>query len=237
MFKTIAQLLQRVQAHVGAGIAAATIHSRDVDQRFFRNTLLHLVQNSWLGQHDERGGVTRFGVMQQFAGGTDVIRQIEKVFLTFRVGDHLGIWMVELEFQKRFFTEGFMHKAAPGPQGEFSPALPLHPSPQVAVWRKENRAIGRKLLHQIHSIAAGADQIALRFHRRSAIDVTDHEMIGMTLPKPFKVIGGAIIRQGASCVEIRQHNSFLWAEDLGRLGHEMHPAEHDHLGIGVRGLA
>ena len=52
-----------------------------------------------------------------------------------------------------------------------------------------------------------------------------------------KAIGWTGISEGTAGVEIRQHHRFLWAEDLGGLRHEMHPAKHDHLGIGVGGFA
>ena len=33
-----------------------------------------------------------------------------------------------------------------------------------------------------------------------------------------------------------QEDRFAGAEDLSRLGHEMHPTENDQIGIGFRGL-
>jgi DNA-binding transcriptional LysR family regulator len=50
-------------------------------------------------------------------------------------------------------------------------------------------------------------------------------------------IGGASVRQGAARLEIRQQHRFVWTEDFGGLGHEVHAAEHDHLRIGGGGLA
>ena len=122
---------------------------------------MHLVQDSWFGQHDERVGITGFRVVQQFAGGADEIRQIEKVFLAFRVGDHFGIGMLKFESEQCFLAEGFVHEAATGPKREVPTALALHPPSKVAVWCKQNGATSRELLHQIHGIAVYSDRSAL----------------------------------------------------------------------------
>jgi hypothetical protein len=43
--------------------------------------------------------------------------------------------------------------------------------------------------------------------------------------------------QAAPGVHVGQDNGLLRGQDLGRLGHELHPAKRDHIGVGRRGLA
>ena len=130
-----------------------------------------------------------------------------------------------------------MHDAAPWPEGQLPSALILDPAAQIAIGCKQNWSVGRQLAHEIHGVTAGADQIALGLHRRTAIDVTHHEVVGMLSSESGKRISRAVICQGAAGLQIWQQNSFLRAEDLGGLGHEVHAAEHDHVRIGVSGFA
>ena len=53
-FKAVVQFLECVETHVGTGIAAASIHTRNINQRFVGNPLLHLVKDPWLRENDER---------------------------------------------------------------------------------------------------------------------------------------------------------------------------------------
>ena len=123
------------------------------------------MQDPRLGEHDEAAGLTGLGAAQQGAGGSDEIRVIQQVLLALGVGEHFSVWVLELQLQQRLLAERFMHDAATGPKGEFPAALALHPTAQILIGCEQDRAIGGQLLHQIHRVAAGADQIALGFHR------------------------------------------------------------------------
>ena len=145
--------------------------------------------------------------------------------------------MIQFQLQQALLAEGFVNDAAAGPEGELPAALALHPAPQVLVRRKQDRLISGELIHQIDGIAAGADQVALGFDCSRTVDVADHQVVGMLGPELREAIGWAGIRQGASRLQIRQQHGLLGAEDLRDFGHEVHPAEDDHLGIGGRCLA
>ena len=220
-----------------AGIAAAAVKARHIHQGLVRDPLLHLVKDPRFRQHDEAFGWARFGVTEQLAGGADEVGQIQEVLLAFGMGDHLRLRMLQLQLQQGLLAEGFVHGAAPRPQRQFTPALALHPTPQVAVRREQHRPVLRQLPHQINGIAAGADQVALGLHRRRAVDVTHHHVVGMLGPERRELIGWAVIGQGAAGIEIRQHHCLLGAEDLGGLRHEMNTAERDHIGVGAGRLA
>ena len=59
-----------------------------------------------------------------------------------------------------------MHHAAAGPEGEFPPRRAGHPAAQILIRSEQDRPLRWQLVHQVNGIAAGADQIALGFHRR-----------------------------------------------------------------------
>ena len=126
-----------------------------------------------------------------------------------------------------------MDDATSWPEGEVTAALALHPTAEILIWSKQDRPVGRQLIDQVHSIAAGADQITLCFHRRGAIDVAHHKVIRMLSAESGEFIGWTVIRQGASRVEVRQNNCFFWTEDFCGFSHEMNAAEHDHIRIGA----
>jgi hypothetical protein len=62
-------------------------------------------------------------------------------------------------------------------------------------------------------------------------------VIGVLGAETGKGIGRAGVGQGASGLQIRQQHRFGGIENLGRLGHEVHAAEHDYSGVGAGGFA
>ena len=70
-----------------------------------------------------------------------------------------------------------MHDAAAWPEGELAAALALYPAAQVLVGGKQDRPVGWQLLHQIHRVTAGADQVAEGFHRCRAVDVAHGDVV------------------------------------------------------------
>ena len=130
-----------------------------------------------------------------------------------------------------------MHDAAAWPEGELAAALALHPAAQVLVGGKQDRPVGWQLLHQIHRVTAGADQVAEGFHCRRAVDVAHGDVVWMLGAEGGKLLGRAGIRQRAAGLQIWQQHGFVRAEDLGGLRHEVNAAKNDHLGVGGGGLA
>ena len=59
----------------------------------------------------------------------------------------------------------------------------------------------------------------------------------MRLAERLELVGRARILEAASGIEIGQHDDLLGRENLGGIGHELDPAESDHIGIGRRRLA
>ena len=174
---------------------------------------------------------------QQAAGGADEIGQIKELLLAFRMGDHLGLGVVELELEQGLLAEGFMDLAAAGPEGQVPATLALDPAAQVLVWGKQDRLVSGQLVDQVHRVAAGADQVALGLHRRRTVDVAHHDMVGMGGAKGGKGIGWAGIGQAAARIQVWQQHGFARVEDFGRFGHEMDAAKDDDIRLGGRGFA
>ena len=99
LIETTPQLLHGVEPHVGTGVAAAAIAAGHIVEAFLRSAPPHLVQDAGLGEHDEARGGAAGHPVQQLAGGADEIGQIEQMLLTFRMGDHLGLGMLQAQLQ------------------------------------------------------------------------------------------------------------------------------------------
>ena len=89
------QFFKGVESHVRAGIAAAAIQPRHIQEGFVRNSLFHLVNDARFGQHNECVGVAALAVSEQFAGGSDEISQVEQVLLALGMGDYFGSGMFQ----------------------------------------------------------------------------------------------------------------------------------------------
>ncbi len=66
-------------------------------------------------------------------------------------------------------------------------------------------------------------------HRDQPVDV-DHR--GQIVPGLLDLVDVGHVGHGAAGVQVRQQDLLLGCgEDVGGLGHEVHPAEHDELGL------
>ncbi len=69
--------------------------------------------------------------------------------------------------------------------------------------------------------------------RDEAVDVDD---TGEVVPRLLHLVDVRHVGHGAACVEVgKQHALVVAGQDVGRLRHEVHAAEHDELGVGLVG--
>src|SRR3546814_5825462 len=59
----------------------------------------------------------------------------------------------------------------------------------------------------------------------------------MRLAEGLELFRGTQILEAAPCVHVGQYHDLLGAEDLGGIGHELDPAEDDHVGVSLGRLA
>ena len=113
------------------------------------------------------------------------------------------------------------------------PGLFHHPRAQIFIRHKEQIAILGRGLDNLDRIAAGADDIAKRFHFRAAVDVSDRIEIRVARLKRFQLGRRTAFLQGTARVLVWQNHHFLRIQNLGGFGHEVNPAKDDHLGAGL----
>ena len=89
------------------------------------------------------------------------------------------------------------------------------------------------VLHDLDRVRRGAAVVGLRLDLGGGVDVHDHDRARMRRLPVTQLRSGDRVRQRATCVEVRDQHRLVGAQDRGRLGHEVHAAEHDHLGVGL----
>jgi hypothetical protein len=82
-------------------------------------------------------------------------------------------------------------------------------------------------------VAAGDDDVAERLHGGAAIDVGDGPEIRIGRLQLGEFGRGAAFFEGTTGVLVRQHDDFVGVQNLRGLGHEMHAAEDDDIGVGL----
>jgi len=135
--------------NVGAGVATAAVETAALIKTLAGTwRRFHLVQDApGLVSTNETGGRAGGRAGQQLACGADEVGEIEQVGLwQFRMGDHFGCGCSQLQPQHGLLAEGFVHDAAAGPEGEFTPTSVGPPATQV-LGRAKGIAARWQLLH------------------------------------------------------------------------------------------
>ena len=96
--------------------------------------------------------------------------------------------------------------------------------------------LGVDVLDDLHGVGRRAAVVGQRLDLGGRIDVHHHDRPGVLGLPTMQLRSGDRIGQRAAGVEIRDQHALLGAQDRGRLGHEVHAAEHDGLGPGLRRL-
>src|SRR6266550_552682 len=92
-------------------------------------------------------------------------------------------WVTLFQLHQTSFGKHLVDDATTLPEPQF-PACFFHQiAPQMLVRREKDGLLGRDLADDFLRIARCADDVAQRFDPSAAIDVADHEVIGMTLAK------------------------------------------------------
>ena len=77
--------------------------------------------------------------------------------------------------------------------------------------------------------------VGLRLDRGRGVDVHDDHGAGVLGLPGAQLVGGDRVGQRAAGVGVGQQDGLVRTQDRGRLGHEVHAAEGDHLGVGDGG--
>ncbi|MEJ7719601.1 MAG: hypothetical protein WKF58_03800 [Ilumatobacteraceae bacterium] len=109
----------------------------------------------------------------------------------------------------------------------------LHVRAEELVGAEQHLLIGGDRAHDVGGVGRGAADVGLRFHLGRGVDVRHDGGAGMLgLPRPQEVAVDGVGQAAASSFVGDQHGLVV-GQDLGGLGHEVHAAEHDGVGIRV----
>ena len=131
-----------------------------------------------------------------------------------------------------------MHVTGPLPQIHLAARAFRDPRSKILIGHEKNISIGRRGAHDFVRIAARANDVALRFHARAAIDVSDDVIIfvRVLLQKGRELFRRTRFRKRTTGLEVRQNHALPRIDDLGGFGHEMNAAEKNHVRVGFRRL-
>ncbi len=131
-----------------------------------------------------------------------------------------------------------VHVTSPLPQIHFAPGPFHHPRAEVLVRNEQDLSIFRRRAHDLVRVAAGANDVGLRFYAGAAIDVSDDViiLISVSFQKLGQFFGRTRFGKRTTGFEIGQNHSFGRVNDLRRLRHEMNAAKKNDVGTGLGGL-
>ena len=92
-------------------------------------------------------------------------------------------------------------------------------------------------LHDAHGVGGGATDVAFGLHFGRGVDIGDHRHAGIGLAQGAHIGASDRGRKRTAGAAIGDQHHLVGIEQLRGLGHEMHAALHDDLGVGLRRLA
>jgi hypothetical protein len=133
-------------------------------------------------------------------------------------------------------AEALMHLAMALPGDDLDAGLGLHPFGEIFV-RDEDDPLDPKRLDHAHRVGRGAADVGLSLDLRRGIDIGHHRHAGIGFAERPHVGAGDGGRQRAAGPRVGDQHQLVGAEQLRGLGHEMHAALDDDLGVGLGSLA
>lgn len=240
--QTVAQLLQGVELHVGAVVAAASGRRLGLlggrgDESLFRAEGSHLVEDTALGCDDKLPGVAFDGIVEQGGRGAHDVGQQRHRPGTFGMHKHLGPGMLLLQADNPLERELLMDMAGAVPY-EHLPAGPgADISAEIPVRAEDNLLGGGEGADDVESVGRGHNNVGQRLDGGRSVDIADNRMVGMSLYESLELGGRTGVGQRAARPGVRHKHRLFRTENLGRLPHEMHSAEHNHPVGKITGLA
>ena len=115
------------------------------------------------------------------------------------------------------------------------PGDPLHVGAEELIGAEQHVAVGGDRRDDLDGVRRRAADVGLGLHRGRRVDVADDDGAGMLgLPRP-ELVGGDRLGEAAPGPLVGDQHRLVVAEDLGRLGHEVHAAEHDRRRVDLGG--
>jgi hypothetical protein len=86
----------------------------------------------------------------------------------------------------------------------------------------------------LHRVGRGAAEVGLGLDLSRRVDVHDHDRAWVARLPVAQLLRGDRICQRAPGLQVGDQHPFVGAQDRRGLGHEVHAAEHDRVGVGLR---
>ncbi len=102
---------------------------------------------------------------------------------------------------------------------------------------QEDHGVGVEALDHLHRVRRGAADVDLRLHLGRGVDIGDHRHAREFLAQQPHVLAGDGGGERAAGAQVRDQHGLVGIEDLRGLGHEVHAALHDDVGVDLRRLA
>ena len=132
--------------------------------------------------------------------------------------------------------EALVHLAAALPGDDLHLGLRGDVAREIFVGQ-EDHFVRAEALDHLHGVRRRAADVALRLHVGGGVDVGHDRHAGKTLAQQAHVVAGDGGGERAAGAQIRDQHGLVGIEDLRGLGHEMHAALHDDVGVDLAGLA
>ena len=214
-------------------LVAGTTLRRGRDEMLVGALLLQAVQHACLGGDDDVLGRGLPAPGDHLFGGADFVGQHPHRSRALGVGHDRSSGILLANPGDGLMGPLDMHVAIALPKGHWSPRLLHHPSSEVLVGHEQQRPILRCMFNNLDRIAAGHDAVAQSLHLGRTVDVGDGVEIGIR-GLEFPQLGSrATLFEGATGITIRENDPLGGIQDLGRFGHEVHPAEDNDIGRGL----
>jgi hypothetical protein len=234
-------------------------HPVGLDQPRLRGRLLKRVEHPGLGRDDELavrvlGDVPEHPRRREHLDslrvevtGRDVLHRLGGAS-ALGMDQELRVGMLVPHRRDVVGADAGVHVALPVPDVEAGVALRIlgeaklarDEGPEPHVRAEEDLGVGAVLspdvVDDLDRIRRGAAVVRLGLHLGGGVDVhDDHRARVLGLPRP-KLIGRDRVRERAAGVGIGDQDRLLRRQHRRRLGHEVHAAERDHVGVGARRL-
>ena len=222
-------LRQRDPLHVRAEVAGT--HEVDL-RRLDRDVVAHRAFG-----HEQN--LARLIVVHPFdhaAGRAGEIGFGDHVRRALGMGDDLHAWIGLAIGAKLLAGEALMHLAMALPGDDLDGGLGGDPLRQILV-RDHDDAFGAEQLDHAHGVRRGAGDVGLGLHFGRGVDVGHHRHAGIGLAQRAHVGAGDGAGKRAAGSGVGDQHHLVRVEQLRGLGHEMHAALHDDIGIALGRLA
>ena len=199
-----------------------------------RSEFLQRVNHVDFGRHQEHvWGGQRGDVLPHLLGPANEVGVLEHRPRALGVSHHNAPRVVPLGPQQILHAEDLVHHARSGPEDHRPTGHLREVPPQVLVGDEQDLFVGGHAFDDLAGVATGHNPVAQALHRRGGVDVGDGLKVAPFRPQlgleRRQLVGGATVGERAARLQVGQQHPLLRAQDLGRLGHEVHPGEDNGL--------